>query len=258
MKVSPATYLLRGVFLRLLAASLFFGHFLGTAAAFDFVPIKATFAPAGEGATKNFRIVNTGNAPIAVEIRFLRIEKGIDGEETRTPAEEDFLAFPPQTVILPRQTQTIRVQWLGPVHIDAELAYRIIAEQLPVNLTEAQAGNAQIRMLLKYEGLIYVRPEGAAPDIVVGGVEAVTQAEDTAPKLALTLRNRGAAHATIVEPTLTLTAAEGGEVQLTGEALSSLSDGSILALSERTYTLPWPQGLPVGPLTAHLTFEIED
>jgi len=41
------------------------------------------------------------------------VERMLDeqGEETRTPHDENFVIVPPQLVLLPKQSQTVRVQW---------------------------------------------------------------------------------------------------------------------------------------------------
>ena len=223
-------------------------------ASFELTPIKATFTPVGSDAVRNFRIENTSDAPVAIEIRFLRIDNHVNGGEKRSPAEDLFLAFPPQTIVQPRALQTVRVQWLGPAELEAERAYRMVVEQLPVDFAERQAEGGQIRILLRYEALVYVAPAGAAPDLALKSVRPVETEEGV--RLGVTVANRGRAHGGIDSPELRLTAPDGTTVEIKGEAADMLGDGSILALQEREFLLPWPADLPVGPVQAELSFEV--
>lgn len=225
--------------------------------AFDFAPIAQDFEPVGRGATQVFRAENTGAQPIAVEISVYALDMAPDGTEKRTPAEDLFTVYPPQIVLLPQQTQAVRVQWIGPPKPDRELVYRLIAEQLPVDLAQEQRRGARINLLLKYEAILYVVPPGAKGELKLVSVEP-SEGKDGQRHLAITIENRGSAHGRIVDPKLQLTATGSGTaVTLGSDQLSGLEGLSVLAGKTRRFLVPWPQSLPVGPVAGEITFEME-
>ncbi|MBD0866649.1 MAG: molecular chaperone, partial [Rhodobacteraceae bacterium] len=120
--------------LLILVLTLGIGLLPGQALAFRFGPFIEYFAPYGPDSKKTYRAENESAAPMAVQISLKRRQMALDGSETLSDAEEDFVVFPPQFLLGPGQVRSIRVQWLGDPQPEVELAYRIIAEQLPVDL----------------------------------------------------------------------------------------------------------------------------
>jgi fimbrial chaperone protein len=213
------------------------------------------FEPAGRGSTQTFRLENTGTQPAAVEISIHALDITPEGEERRTPAEGAFSVFPPQVVLPPRGTQVLRVQWRGPPQLERELVYRLIAEQLPVELQKREQTGARINLLLRYEAILYVAPKGAKGELRLVSTEAATR--DGKPALAITIENRGNAHARLVDPKLELTAGTGQKVNLGPRDLEELAGVSVLAGKTRRFQVPWPRGLPVGPVSGQITFDME-
>jgi len=229
----------------------------GAASAFDFSPISQDFEPSGRGATQLFRVENTSAQPIALELTVYALDISFDGTEQRTPAEDLFVVYPPQIVLTAQQTQVVRVQWIGPANPQRELVYRLIAEQLPIELEQRQQTGARINVLLRYEGLIYVVPRGAKGELRLVSVEPDI-GQDSEPQLAITLQNRGTAHARAVDPQLTLTAAGSGKrVVLGADQLPGLAGFSVLAGKTRRFMVPWPESLPVGPVAGEISVEVE-
>jgi len=102
------------------------------AATFRLLPMEMKLAPSGRGATQSFQVESTGDQPVAVQIHTAVRQVGLDGTETYPESEKDFLVYPPQILLKPGTQQTVRVTWLGESKPAKELAYRIIAEQLPL------------------------------------------------------------------------------------------------------------------------------
>ncbi len=237
-----------GIVLLAVASVLFLG--VRPAAAFRIVPFSANFAPSGSGASQTFRVDNDSDQPVAVQVSIQHREMGPDGKEQLTDAEDEFAVFPAQLVLLAKQGQTVRVQWLGDATLKSERAYRIIAEQLPVPVALPPGSNAQISMIVRYEGTIYVAPPGLKPDLVVAGVEPV--AASGPRKLAVTVENRGGAHALLGDLTLALRANDGTAVTLNDPQLKGMAGENILAGHTRRFELPWPAGLSAGTVQATL------
>lgn len=249
------------------------------AQAVSLVPMEMEFAVQGRNATRVFRIDNPGDEPAAVEVsaRTRRVDE--DGTEHQDDADDDFAIFPRQIVLRPGQSQAVRVQWLGKAPPATELAYRLIAEQLPLDppplrtTGASAAGTAprsgampradgvQIRVLMRYEAALYVVPPGARGRVVTGAVERVVAPADAAQgppaagggdpgRLRITLENAGTAHVLLHGARLTLTAADGSVHHLAGAQLGELAGANLLANTRRHFIVTAPAGLPAGPLRA--------
>ena len=77
------------------------------AEAFRFIPFTAEFDPSGTGANQTFRVENNSADRIAVEISVFRRQMNLDGSDELTEAEDDFVVFPTQIVLEPKQSQIV-------------------------------------------------------------------------------------------------------------------------------------------------------
>jgi len=171
------------------------------------------------------------------------------GEETRTPHDENFVIVPPQLVLLPKQSQTVRVQWVGDPALQNEKAYRLLASQVPVDLA-AEVDGAKVNVNYNYEVSLYVTPAGTRPDVKVLSLGA---AEGTQGKqLVVTLQNNGSRRGILEKPVLELTAKDGKIIKLDGEKTALLEGQNIFPGRKRIVSLPWPEGLAEVPSSATL------
>jgi fimbrial chaperone protein len=235
----------------------FFLVLLGVQPAFAFklLPISRTFAPAGSGATQSYQVVNDSDAPLAVQMSVVQRQMDLAGKESYQPADEDFLVYPPQILLQPQKTQTVRVTWLGDPQPAKELAYRIIAEQMPINLEKPKDNQTQpvgqVKVLLRYLGSLYIRPTNVKPDLVLETAE-LQKGKNGTNELAINFYNRGTARAALKNLKLHLVG-QGATVDLQPEQLKEINNAVILAGNKRRFVMPWPNNLPVGSVTA--TFE---
>ncbi|MBC6404382.1 MAG: molecular chaperone [Rhodospirillales bacterium] len=235
-----------------LPLALWLGLMPGQALAFRFGPIIEYFAPYGSDSKKTYRAENESDAPIAVQISLKRRQMALDGSETLSDAEDDFVVFPPQFIIGPGQIRSVRIQWLGDPQPETELAYRIVAEQLPVDL-QPQDGPS-LQFLIRYMASLYIVPPGARSDIALLEAEAVQDAAGLR-RLALTLENRGNTHAPLRAPELSIISKrDRTRTELTGEALKGLRNENLLAKTRRLFLLPWPQEVTFGPVDVEFDF----
>lgn len=102
--------------------------------AIQVLPMEQEFDPQK---TKNLDIVinNTNGEERVVEITLFARSQDDKGQEVRTPSK-DFFIIPRQTKILAGQPQTVKLIWQGPKELSKELAYRLIVEQLPIDLPQ--------------------------------------------------------------------------------------------------------------------------
>lgn len=245
-----------GLFLSLfLGCSLFNSLPVLAGGSFELKPILTEFSPSGSAATQSFVINSTGDKPVAVQLGMATREISLDGTETNVDADDQFLIYPPQLVIPPGEQQAVRITWLGDPNPAKELAFRIIAEQVPVDLTtvtvRSKEGNtALIKVLFRYRGSVYIRPEGVAPKLIVENANA-QKSKTGADQLVINVANQGTAHQFLQILKVTVKAGSGQSVTLAGvKQLEGVLGENILADSKRQFILPWPKELPVGPVTA--------
>jgi fimbrial chaperone protein len=196
---------------------------------------------------------STGDKPVAIQLGMVTRESSLDGTEINTDADDQFLIYPPQLVIPPGEQQAVRITWLGDPKPTKELAFRIIAEQVPVDLTELTQTEGDrtltVRVLLRYVGSVYIKPDGVAPKLVLES--ASSQKDKTgADQLVLNVANQGTAHRLLQNIKVMVTAGSGKSVTLAGKQLEGVLNENILADSKRQFILPWPKEIPVGPVTA--------
>ena len=164
-------------------------------------PLSMTFSPSGKDSIQTFRISNTQKQSIAVRISMTTRELKSDGTETRLSADDDFTVFPKSMFLAPGKSQAVRIQWKGPSVLQKEAAYRIIAEQVPVQEKKETENNVSLNFLYKYVGAVYVTPGNAEENIVFAGY--VRPGTD---KIAIKFENRGNTHAIVKNADIKLTA----------------------------------------------------
>lgn len=216
--------------------------------AFELVPFGATLNPQTDR-VKDFTVKTDSPEPVAVEISVQSRGMNEAGEDILSEdGEEDFLIFPTQFVITRGQPQTVRVQWLGSDKDDPTLerAYRLIAEQVPVDLeTSQKKRGGNIRIVLKYVSSLYVTPTDAASDLKI---KSIGNDPKDPKNLLLTVENSGKKH-TIVPKNdtlkVTVTTSTGETTILGHEDLVGFAGENILAGVTRKFSIAKP-----GKLTA--------
>ncbi len=218
--------------------------FSQVASALQMNPLSLVLKPSGGGAKQSFRVTNESNKPIAVQFSVMTRQQ-VNNREIRRPADKDFMIYPPQTIIPPRSTQKVRVEWLGSPNLQREKAYRLIAEQVYVSLEkQKQTG---INMLMTLVGALYVQPNATKSNVQVKAVQR------NGNKLAVTLANGGTRHQLMNYSTLTLR--NGNRVlTLKGNALKGINGNNVLAGSTKRFFIPLPKGFVNGRWTATISY----
>lgn len=206
--------------------------------------------------------INTGN--LAFQTRVFRMEIDKDGNITETPADDQFLIFPPQGVLPVGGRQVVRLQWVGEVEMATSQAFYVSVEQLPVAFEPGSADSvgAQVQVLYNMRALVVVAPPGAKPDVKATAVKQVNYqppalpgASDLPPKqdgVEITLRNEGRRHALMANFGWQLegtdTAGKWLRVDISPEELNrAVGTGYVPAQGERIFRVPVP-GFGPGPI----------
>lgn len=176
-----------------------------------------------------FFVENSSKDPMPVMISVKERQQKIDGSET-TPETNDIIVFPPQIIIPANEKRSIRVTWKGQTP-SQEKSYRLIAEQIPLEVKKEKTKGSGIKMLLKYVAALYVDPGKTKPELHIVSIK------HSKKNLQITVENRGTKHAPMLNPELTFKMGK-KEVVLKNEQLKGLSGENLLAKSKRTFLLP--------------------
>jgi len=206
------------------------------AAAFRVEPMSADLASSGPDAKAEIRIENPHDHPITIELVTEQRDFDANGKETRTPAEDDFLIFPPQTLVQPGKTQLVRYHYIGDPKIPATKAFVINVRQLPIDLKPDAASG--MKFLYNFGLARYVVPEGA---VAVPTAENIHLGQNGS--LEFVLKNTGNGHLPLMRKALRLTSASSGRtVDFEGEAMTKQLPVAMLlpghTLNVRLTTLP--------------------
>lgn len=249
------------------AAYLFCIAVAGNLWGLNLEPLSMSFSTSGRQSIKTFRVANDQDQPIAVRIYMTTRELMPDGSEERKPADSDFTVFPQRLFLVPGQNQAVRVQWKGLRSAESELAYRIIAEQLPVkdgNADSAQAlerGGVALNFLYRFVGAVYVTPENARENIILKGVFPAENSGNTGSnRVELHFENTGTSHAIITNGEIAVYAVDSDGVRkashvINGEELKVLSGVNFLASASLTETIDLPEGFDRQNIEVEFSFE---
>lgn len=208
-------------------------------AAFQLQPMSASIDPQGGSSTTTFDVRNTTDAPVAVQMRVTTRSIQPDGTELNEDASDQLQLFPSQIILQAGQTQTVRVRWIGDGVPATEQPFRVVAEQLPVNLSRDEDEASGVRMMLRYRATLYVRPAGVEPDVVV------TEFSVSDGEVSLTIENQGTAHALLADGLLVVDS-DGEESELPAEDIEALATVNILPGGVRRLRIP-VSDLPEAP-----------
>jgi len=236
----------------ILLSLLFLLASLSNLSAFSFSPMTVSITPSGSGAVMTYRVTNESDQQTAVSIKVATRVVDATGKETNEPADKLFLIFPSRVVLKPNSAQNVKVQYRGPANITTEQAYRVIAEQLPVDFSKSSTSGVSI--LLTYVAALYVTPKNVTPKLLVA--KAVGTQKDGKQGLEVTVKNDGTRHALIANPILKIN--QGGSMlEFVGDAAGAIDGQNILAQSERTFFVPWEAAVTGATYEGSFDAEIE-
>lgn len=233
---------------------LFFALFFSAVHTFAFKlsPMVVNFAPAGSKATQVLTLENNGSEKIPVQIEVFSREVDSKGEEVRK-ATEDFNVYPEQLVLLPNEKRNVRVTYTAGKNLSFEMAYRIVATQIPVDFKDrnakAQTKRTSLNFLIQYVASAYVTPDGIAPKIVVKDSQLVS-----GKKLRVNIANEGTAHKVLKAKFLRVLSGKDKLIEVPSPA--ELDAVNLLAKTERTITFTLPKEIKADK-SAKISAEFE-
>jgi len=132
-------------------------------------PMRYELSPSGSSAQTMVMVTNTRSTPITMEVVVSALSIDDTGTETLTPADDDFLVYPAQTVIEPGASQAFRVRYIGSALMEKSKAYRIGFNQLPIDMREE--GETGIGVVTQFGTLANVVPARSASQLEVERIQ---------------------------------------------------------------------------------------
>jgi fimbrial chaperone protein len=239
------------------------------AGAMNVSPMVIELTSTGAHSTGRIQVLNVLKQPLPFDVRVYRISFGDNDQVVETPADGDFLVFPPQGLVQPDQRQIVRVQWVGGP-VDSSRGYYVSINQLPVPLDPSKVdkhkASVDVQLVYHMKVLVTVAPQGAQPKIAVESVEpamvsppraeGVAQpASSKVPGIVVTVVNSGKRYAMMAGATWTIegkgTDGKPLKVVLTKDDMAKLlGAGYVPALNgRRTFEIPTGAQFASAPIT---------
>ena len=229
--------------------------------AYTLEPNIVTVRSAGSDTGTFFRLQNRERRPAAVELSIQEHRKDQDGVTVNgPPADESFVIYPQQVVLVPGDEVSVQVRWIGDPALQTERAYTLLTREVAVppafRPPEDTAGyRVQVTVLINYEARVYVAPPRSRPNVVVESV-ADWRPDGTdgvaPPQLEVILANQGTAHQDLSELSFVLTPMDASDRPLSRSALRVPALGlpgagpHLLAGDRRRVRIPRPGSFPAG------------
>lgn len=168
---------------------------------FEVSPISVSLSPTGSESSKLIKLTNAEDAPKPIQMAMVTRNPDLSGIEQHESAEDNFLVYPAQFILPAKSSKVVRISWIGNPKLEKELAYRFIVEDLNVNLEDPNSKKqhekkSKIKLLMKYEGALYITPPGSESHMVLESAQ-----KDADSKLVLTFHNQGTLHQVLNNPT---------------------------------------------------------
>lgn len=146
-------------------ALFYLGNGINLAQAQSVQPMVYELTPAGSQSGIDLRIENTKSVDATYEMLAKKITYDEFGDETLSSAEDDFLIYPPQTLVPAGKVQIVKVKYIGDPSIEISQGYRIQVNELPVDLSGADFSG--VAVAFSFSTLCNVAPQRSAPKINV-------------------------------------------------------------------------------------------
>lgn len=135
--------------------------------AMDVQPLRVTLVPTQGQTSGTLSVNNTRDRTLPFEVVVERRVIAQDGAQTFTPAEDDFIVFPPQGSVEPGRSQAVRFQYVGTTDLSQTQGYVIRVKEVPVT----PEGFSGVQFAYAFGVAVYVKPKDARHAIRVDSVE---------------------------------------------------------------------------------------
>ncbi len=211
-------------------------------------PLVLDMVSIGAHARGTLEIINDGAAPIPVEIAIKKLDIGLDGKTSESPAGDDFVVLPPQAVVPAGATQNFRIQWVGEPDIKKSQSYMVYVSQLPI---KRKAGESGVQIVFNFGSIASVAPAGAQSGMKLVSAEAATVGGKRGA--AVTVENPSAMYSYFSDAKLELDGTGWHKTLGTGELRQLIGYGVVLPGKKRRLFVP-VEDVPSSGISAKLEY----
>lgn len=198
--------------------------------AFKFSPMSTSIGiKAGKNSTL-FYLENDSDQAIAVTATIYKREMTAQGVESNLNIGDELSVYPSQLIIPPNEKRSVKVTWTGKTIPQIENAYRLVAEQLPIELDKNKKKKASIKVLLRYVAALYVEPEDLNSEVIS---KSISTDDKTVSFL---LENKGKKHQVLSNLSMKISGKK--DYDFNSDDLKGMTGENILAQSERSFSFP--------------------
>lgn len=203
---------------------------------FTFAPMSQTIELADDRQAVQFFLENDGPVSMAVELTVKERSMDQTGNETLAVTTE-VKVFPPQVIIPAGEKRAIRVSYSGSKDLKSEKSYRVIAEQLPLNVDAKTKAKAGIQMLMKYVAALYVAPPNTKSDL------KILSHSTNGKEIKLLIENGGGRHQLLNAPLLKYSLKD-KKHEIKSADLQGLAGENVLAGTKREFVIKSTISIP--------------
>ncbi len=146
-------------------------------------PLVIEMSALGQDRRAQLTVFNESSAGTPVEIVVSRMDIKENGAITTQKAGEDFLIFPPQSLIPSGAQQVFRIEWVGDPDLKKSESFIFSVNQLPVALSKQSTG---VQLVLNITTIVNVAPPQSKAAITLYKSEIIeTNKGDVVPRLVL-------------------------------------------------------------------------
>ncbi len=198
--------------------------------AFKFSPMSTSIGIAPSKNSTLFYLENDSDQPIAVTASLLKREMNVEGVESNKKIDGELMVYPSQLIIPPNEKRSVKVTWTGKTAPTSELAYRLVAEQLPIELDKNKKQKASIKVLLRYVAALYVQADDFDSDVTLKKMDVDDK------NVSLLISNAGKKHQVLANMTMKVSGKK--DIEFTSEDLKGMTGENVLQSSERVFRFP--------------------
>jgi len=228
-------------------------------------PLFLEIAPSQSAA---IRVRNTSEDAIPVEVLVFKRDIDAAGNQTRIPADDDFIIFPPQASLKASATQVFRLRPLDATKTNSQ-SYYISFRQVPAKLEPSEQNGARVQVVFSFDAAVHVVPRKAKSSVSLktakasemavkeatgevkslkNGRQVDVMADVTVPAIEIEIQNNGNKYLYLNEQEFTATVTDtSGDTSTHKWVNDDVSKHVKVTLVEpketRTFTLPLPKGV---------------
>ena len=175
---------------------LVFMHTSNIVADFSFSLVDNTINLGKGKLSTTAQVKNTGAYPVAISLSILSKYQDLYGNESNELVEEPiFLIYPERLILMPGETELIKIGWIGPIDLNKELAFRAVCEEKSLDNINKPEDRKQsftsgkITFLTKYALNLFIKVKDSKTELTLESTEFYEKEGDTWVRF--TLKNTG-------------------------------------------------------------------